>query len=282
MNPDDINVSSAGSYVIKKEDIGDTDKFRRDVLPELDDRLFLINPHPAIVSTAVSHVYESEIVSIRVYAEEKQVCGLVEGFSFATIAADLMEQDRLEIRVTGRPPRNSFIHDNTVAIVIVDIGEALVHLTVGSDVVSESLFTAYLERWNDAEEFNIDAPSLTQIRTSLTETFGDAVLHDFDTVYPRLAQRDFTSRDVVPVFLLLAAKHEELYYDISTWGDEIGIASRGIFSQFKHDLEESGVLDSEKVITGVGRPKHRLLLTDDELLDASGEAFLSHIEGIIR
>jgi DNA-binding MarR family transcriptional regulator len=66
----------------------------------------------------------------------------------------------------------------------------------------------------------------------------------------------------VTVSLLVAARNRELLYDISRWGEDVGLASKATFSRTKSQLEERGLLDTEKVPIDVGRPRLRLRLTD--------------------
>ncbi|PSQ37416.1 hypothetical protein BRD05_00685, partial [Halobacteriales archaeon QS_9_70_65] len=63
----------------------------------------------------------------------------------------------------------------------------------------------------------------------------------------------------------VAAKNEDLLYDISKWGEDIGIASKATFSRTKSRLEETGLIDTEKVPIDVGRPRLRLKLGDERL-----------------
>ena len=74
--------------------------------------------------------------------------------------------------------------------------------------------------------------------------------------------------DAVDMSLFVAAKHELLLYDISKWGEEVGVASKATFSRAKTNLEESGLIETEKVPIDVGRPRLRLLFGEDELENA--------------
>ncbi|PWG73380.1 hypothetical protein DF186_23370, partial [Enterococcus hirae] len=69
--------------------------------------------------------------------------------------------------------------------------------------------------------------------------------------------------------LLVAAKNDVLLYDISKWGEDVGIASKATFSRTKTKLEDMGLIDTEKVPIDVGRPRLRLKLGDDRLRDAN-------------
>ncbi|MFB6193743.1 MAG: DUF5821 family protein [Halobaculum sp.] len=73
-------------------------------------------------------------------------------------------------------------------------------------------------------------------------------------------RREPPTFDEVGVTLVLAAKHEELYYEVSRWGEDTGIASEATFSRRKRRLEEADVLDTEKQPIDMGRPRQRLVL----------------------
>jgi len=63
----------------------------------------------------------------------------------------------------------------------------------------------------------------------------------------------------------VAARNGDLLYDISRWGEDVGIASKATFSRTKTRMEESGVIATEKVPIDVGRPRLRLRLGDERL-----------------
>ena len=58
---------------------------------------------------------------------------------------------------------------------------------------------------------------------------------------------DIDELDEVGLSLLVAAKHEQLLYDISHWGEDADVASKATFSRKKTQLEKQGLLETEKV-----------------------------------
>ncbi|RJX46853.1 hypothetical protein DP106_15410, partial [Halonotius pteroides] len=88
--------------------------------------------------------------------------------------------------------------------------------------------------------------------------------------------RDGTGLDEVTVSLLVAARNGDLLYDISRWGEDVGIASKATFSRTKTRMEESGVIETEKVPIDVGRPRLRLRL-GDERLDVDDESEFARV-----
>jgi len=101
---------------------------------------------------------------------------------------------------------------------------------------------------------------------------GEATREDFDAVLAAMdSARGHGEVDEVTVALLVAAKNDVLLYDISKWGEDVGIASKATFSRTKTRLEDLGIIDTEKVPIDVGRPRLRLKLGDERLngLDAA-------------
>jgi hypothetical protein len=111
---------------------------------------------------------------------------------------------------------------------------------------------------------------------SLGEEFNSAVESDFRTVLESVEDMDDSGElDEVGLSLLVAAKHEQLLYDISKWGEDVGVASKATFSRTKTHFEEQGLLETEKVPIDVGRPRLRLLLGDERLHEADTEELAS-------
>ncbi|MFW6153464.1 MAG: hypothetical protein ACOC42_03805, partial [Halobacteriota archaeon] len=61
----------------------------------------------------------------------------------------------------------------------------------------------------------------------------------------------------------------DLLYDVSKWGEDIGLASKATFSRKKSELEDAGVIDTEKEYIDVGRPRLRLKFAHASLEGAS-------------
>jgi hypothetical protein len=100
---------------------------------------------------------------------------------------------------------------------------------------------------------------------TLATDIGPETAADFEAVLDSLdaARGNGNGLDEVTVSLLVAARNDELLYDISKWGEDIGLASKATFSRTKSRLEDSDLLDTEKVPIDVGRPRLRLMLGDE-------------------
>jgi hypothetical protein len=89
-------------------------------------------------------------------------------------------------------------------------------------------------------------------------------------------------RDEVTISLILAARNGELLYDISKWGEDVGLASKATFSRTKSALEDLGLIATEKVPIDVGRPRLRLKFADERLRTASADELASVAMGLME
>lgn len=193
-------------------------------------------------------------------------------FVLASAAAELVETGRLELRTAPAYLENVLVVSEELVVSLVRPDER-----VGAFVTDDEKFVeAAGERWESAfeegEEFDLRTPVRSRVLDSLGEAFDSKVQTDFREVLEALGStRDEKVLDEVGVSLVVAARHEELLYDISKWGEDSGVASKATFSRKKTRLEEQGLLDTEKVPIDVGRPRLRLLLGDERLEEASSE-----------
>ena len=194
-------------------------------------------------------------------------------FDLASEAADLIESGTLSIQTEEGALENQLVISKGSVISLVTVGEHPVGLPTDHEEFVGAVNEKWNDRWNQSEEFSLRTPGRSQIEESLNEEFGSEVETDFRAMLDAVeSTRNDESLDVVDICLLVAAKHEILLYDISNWGEEVGVASKATFSRRKANLEESGLIETEKVPIDVGRPRLRLLFGKNELQDADIDA----------
>ena len=134
-------------------------------------------------------------------------------------------------------------------------------------------YEQYAGALDRAEAFSLRTPGLSRVRETLAERIGESAAADFDAVLTSMesARGDGDGLDEVTISLLVAAKNDELLYDISKWGEDVGIASKATFSRTKSELEDAGLITTEKVPIDVGRPRLRLKLGEDVGDASAGE-----------
>jgi hypothetical protein len=235
-------------------------------LRESDGDLYALNLGRETIPDLVYRLHEVEDPpTVNLLVDWDEVTAATNDFVVAGHAADLVAADALALRLLEDPPRASlFVSESTVV--------SLVHARdgVGGLTATEATFVADLwercaDRWTAAEEYGLRTPPISAVRETLAADLGAGVLEDFDAVLDELSTvtGDGDDLDEVTLTLLAAARHGELLYEISKWGEDVGLASKATFSRSKSDLEDAGVVRTEKVPIDVGRPRLRLRLVDD-------------------
>lgn len=198
--------------------------------------------------------------TVQLLAAKDELKQLRDDFSVASNAAELVAADTLSLRTMPDLSGNqllitedqllSFVHANSqTGCTAIDDGEFVT-----------AARNEYSELWDEADEFSLRTPPYSRISETLTEEFGSDLEADFRAMVDALDATHSGKFDEVVAVLLAAAKHKELLYDISKWGEDVGLASKATFSRTKNELEEAGLIETEKVPIDVGRPRLRLLL----------------------
>ncbi|MFC7154311.1 transcriptional regulator TbsP [Halomarina halobia] len=251
-------------------------------LADAEGTMYVVSPSADTFEAAVDVIADAEDVSVRLLGDERMLKDVLDDFLVASTAADLIDAGRLELRGYDEPSNTLIVTDETVTA-IVGAGNLVAGLATDDGDFVESAGQQYEAAWEDAEPFNLRTPPITRVRDSLNEEIGADVAGDFDGVLASLetARGDGDGLDEVTISLLVAAKNQELLYDISKWGEDVGIASKATFSRTKTRLEELGLIDTEKVPIDVGRPRLRLVLGDDRLREADTDELANVAQSLL-
>jgi hypothetical protein len=235
--------------------------------------LYVVNPGATAIEQLVdaANAYDGDLPSIRVLGDERTLKDVMDDFIVASNAANLVESGDLDVRVfDGDSPSAMLVTaDRTVALL--ETGGMVGGLATEDGEFTGAAYDAVTADWEAAAEYGLRTPAIDRVRDTLDDDISADVGDDFDGVLESLetARGDGDGLDEVTISLLVAAKNRELLYDISKWGEDVGIASKATFSRTKTKLEDLGLIDTEKVPIDVGRPRLRLKLADDRLEDAS-------------
>ena len=210
---------------------------------------------------------------VRVLAPEALLKDVLDDFLVASVAADLIEDGTLAVRVMQECPVNSLLVTDDVVVSLVTAAETPAGLRSDDETFVEETGAYYADTWDGATEYSLRTPPLSRVRSTLESELGAETRADFDAVLDSLsvARGDGEGLDEVTISLLVAARNEQLLYDISKWGEDVGVASKATFSRTKTQLEDRGLLGTEKVPIDVGRPRLRLLLGDEGLRSAEAD-----------
>ncbi|QSG15008.1 transcriptional regulator TbsP [Halapricum desulfuricans] len=235
------------------------------------EELVVVNPSHETVRALVASMGDFEQVPVvNVLAEERTLKDVMDDFLVASAAADLIESDSLTLRVLEDPPVNSLLISTDFVVSLATAGSQVAGLTTTEDAFVTDAYEHYTDQWEVAKRFKLRTPPISRVRETLDRDIGEDVRADFDAVLDSLetARGNGDGLDEVTISLLVAAKNGELLYDISKWGEDIGLASKATFSRTKTQLEDQGLIDTEKVPIDVGRPRLRLKFGDDRLIEA--------------
>ena len=240
----------------------------RAVLDGVTEGMLAVGPSPAVIDGLVAVLAERESApTVRLLATESVLKEAVSEFTDASVIADLVADDALSLRTSVERLDGPLLLTDERVVSLVTTDERAAGLATDDAEFVGAARNEYADYWTDADPFNLRTPPLSRVQETLETEFGAELADDFEAMRIALAESE-GDLDEVDVSLLAAARSEALLYDISTWGESVGLASRATFSRKKTHLEERGLITTEKVPIDVGRPRLRLLLGDDRLREA--------------
>jgi hypothetical protein len=258
----------------------------RTVIDEAPETMLVVNPSKDAIEQLINVAteYEGDLPELRMLAQSGTLKDVMEDFIVASNAADLIDAGSLSLRTTDEVPSNSLLVTEEVVIALVTADDRVGGLTADdAEFVSEA-YDSYSEQFESADDFSLRTPPLSRVRDTLGDEISGDAQHDFDEVLSSMetARGDGDGLDEVTISLLVAAKNEALLYDISKWGEDVGIASKATFSRTKTKLEDMGLIGTEKVPIDVGRPRLRLKLANDDLRNADTDQLASVAQSLLH
>ncbi|OYR45020.1 MULTISPECIES: transcriptional regulator TbsP [unclassified Halorubrum] len=230
-----------------------------------DDELLVVDPSAeTIVSLVEAATGRDDLPTLSMLADERTLKAVTDDFLVASKAADLVADGSLGLRVLSADVDNALFVSPSRVVVLVSAGEHVAALSTEEDDFVDEVFATHRDAFEAAETYGLRTPALSRVRETMAAEIGEATRDDFDAVLASMESAD-AALDEVTVSLLVAAKNDVLLYDISKWGEDVGIASKATFSRTKTRLEDLGIIDTEKVPIDVGRPRLRLKLGDERL-----------------
>jgi hypothetical protein len=250
------------------------------ILERAGEPFYLIRPTPKILNDIVQTARKQSSPAIHVLASESDLRSVRQRFSIATYVADLVEQDELTLTPTVPAGRGTFIvTEETVHTVDCIDDHQLIFNT--NDIPDGLIETCETYR-ESSSSFNLRTPAWTTVLETLDDKFGADIRDDFVSAIGNLrTELEDSDLNAVHIALLVAARHELLLYDISSWGEDLRLCSKATFSRAKTDLEDYGVLETEKVPIDVGRPRLRLQIAD-EYTSQSVQKLIAAVNAIVQ
>jgi hypothetical protein len=254
------------------------------VVGEADAPVYVVNPSHGTISALVSALEDAgPTPEIRMLADESTLKDVMDDFLVASPAADFVESGTLSMRLLETVPNHSVVVAEDSVYALVTVADTISALGTAEDEFVRDSIDHYENLWESAEAYSLRTPAISRVRSSLETDISKAAATDFDTVLTSLAtaRGDGDGLDEVTISLLVAARNNELLYEISKWGEDVGLASKATFSRTKTKLEDMGLIDTEKVPIDVGRPRLRLMLGDERLENADSDELATVAQSLL-
>jgi hypothetical protein len=193
-------------------------------------------------------------------------------FHLASTTAELVAAGELTVRVADDVVANAVIATDQSVVSLVRAEDQVAGLGTDDEAFVASMREHCDEAWAAAATANLRTPP----RTRVYETLADALGSDVEADYRAMLDAVGTTRssgsspvdtgdeslDEVALAILAGAKQGVQLFELSTWGEDVGLASRATFSRVKTALEDRGIIEIEKIPIDVGRPRQRLVLAN--------------------
>ncbi len=245
-----------------------------------DADIIAVNPPADMVFALATRL--SETVSpptLRILGPDDVLRSIRRVFPVAARLAELEAAGTVTIRNAAVESGTTLFCTEEVVYALAIAGESTDLLSLEDGDFVSTAYVYYDERVTEATPFSLRTPPLADVEETLADEFDDTVAEDFigltELLFPVTRYPDI---DPETIGVIVAAKHGLQLYRISKWGEDVGVASRATFSREKAELEEAGLIKTEKVPMDVGRPRLKLHLAEDELIDRSGDELLSELK----
>jgi len=228
--------------------------------------VYAVNPTRETISELIFGLHGVEArPTVRLLAPGDAIKDVLADFILAGHAADLVDAETLELRELSDAPEASLLVTESSVVSLVAGDDRVGGLTATDTDFLADVRGRYEREWDAAESYSLRTPPLSAVRETLTTDIGVETAEDFDGLLDSLdvAKGDGEGLDEVAISLLVAARNGQLLYDMSKWGEDVGLASKATFSRMKTRLEDAGLVTTEKVPIDVGRPRLRLRLAED-------------------
>jgi len=241
-----------------------------------DTELLIVDPAAeTTVSLIEAAADRDDLPTISVLADEHTLKAVTDDFLVASTAADLVTAGELDLRVLDGEVDNALFVSPSRVVALVTVDNGVAALSADDPEFVDEVSTAHRAAFDEAESYALRTPAISRVRETMAVEVGTATRDDFDAVLASMetdrAGGSEPGFDEVAVSLLVAARNDVLLYDISKWGEDVGIASKATFSRTKTRLEDAGIVDTEKVPIDVGRPRLRLKLGDERLREVDAD-----------
>lgn len=254
----------------------------RSVLRDATEPVYVIDPSEQITRGMIGALASiAEPPAVRIVGRGKMLRRVRRDFLTASEAASFVADGSLAVRADPPDREGRMVVSGEAVHALVTARGTTVELTAEETVFVEDARERCERAWENAESFSLHTPGIDRLTGRMAQEFGPSFSDQFaESLGVARGLRDRAAFDPVTATLLIAAYNGEMHYDVSKLGEDTGLASKATFSRIKNQLEDDGIIDTEKVKKEVGRPRQRLGLTSQyhELADDRGiTELIAHI-----
>ncbi|MEZ3115571.1 DUF5821 family protein [Halobaculum sp. MBLA0147] len=194
-------------------------------------------------------------------------------FRRSGLVADLRRAGVLAIReCSSVDGRLTVVGDRTHAHLCV--GDRVETLTATSSSLADGLRERYGRVWATATSVAAPLPPLSTFVSTFADAFPGAARTLLAVVDAETLRRD-EPFDPITTVLVVAARHELQTLRVSEWAESVDLASRTEISRCTTRLVDRGVIETNRVPHGIGRPRQVLVPTDGALRSCPPEEILT-------
>jgi hypothetical protein len=255
------------------------------ILDESPDRILFVTADYEFLAAIIEEVYGTSDLQVEFFCTPGVLKRLEDDF---VVASRLRELDVEEIATVRRST-----DDDTLPTLCLSSDRVTVVIPLGGGDVTTSVLTDanacarledhYEDRWRAAGPYTVDVPPYSAVMRTLEAELDEDVQAAFATGIEATEMRDSESSiKPIPLAILFAARHEHELRSVVEWATTVDLASQGTVSRAKNRLESIGLVTTEPVKNGVGRPRQRLLLGDESLRSSSVVELTSTMDALLE
>ena len=232
-----------------------------------DDYLYVVNPDRVLQTKLYQHLSEGDdIQNMRILADKDDLKQPLGDFKVATQIAALVERGDCKIRTLEEYDRTPLIGSSSGVSFWTQTEEGTFATFQSTDSETTAVIESLTNEWETADEYSIRTPGLSRLRETMREELGEEFQRDFDMLLAEFDELRGTGDgfDEVSLAILAAARNELVAYNLTHWGEDVGLASKATFSRSKQALEEADLIETSKVRIELGRPRQRLHLKNPD------------------
>lgn len=227
-----------------------------------DDVKLVISDIELIIDV-VNQISANEATDFEVIIPESEARQVRLNFPLNSKTAELVKQNRLSLYSTETRPLSNIVLDGSDFYNLIRLGEIEQFAKSTDKDLSTKIDEEFTRMKDTSELIKLDILAWSILLTQLEETVDTETRREFERLIEAARIENLGALDDISVAIIAAAQSGALLNDLGNWAEEVHLASKATFSRRKQNLEEEGIIYTEKVPIEVGRPKQRLLLSDD-------------------